>query len=31
MSGLGLQFVFRTSQKVKLALQKSIPMVKWQC
>jgi len=31
MPGLGLQFVFRTSQKVKLTWQNYIPMVKWQC
>jgi len=31
MPGLGLQFVFRTLQKVKLTWQKYISMVKWQC
>jgi len=31
MPGLGLQFVFRTSQKVKLTWQNYIPMVKFQC
>jgi len=31
MPGLELQFVFRTSQKVKLTWQHYIPMVKWQC
>jgi len=31
MPGLGLQFVFRTSQKVKLTWQNYIPTVKWQC
>jgi len=30
MPGCGLQFVFRTSQKVKLTWQNYIPMVKWQ-
>jgi len=29
--GLGLQFVFRTSQKVKLTWRNYIPMVKCQC
>jgi len=31
MPGLRLQFVFRTSQRVKLIWQNYIPMVKWQC
>jgi len=31
MPRLGLQFVFRTLQKVKLTWQKYISMVKWQC